>query len=155
MQSRNGFHPLLGHIMLCEHYRKLLCAVVAVVEENHGIVGLDCAVDCGVVDRLDKLVGDILVVALLHGLHHIGGLLALAFYQEVVGHFHAVPALVAVHGVVAAHNRGDCAGRLVAMGLELFYEAFARTGIGVAAVHEAVDVDLCEAILLCQVAEGI
>ena len=128
LQVGDGVHPLLWHVVLGEHNGELFGAVVAVVEEDNHIAGLYGAVDGGVVDRLDELVGHVVVIALLHGGNHVGGLFALAFHKQVVGFLYAVPAFVAVHCVVAADDGCNLAGGFVAVLCELLYEAFARTG---------------------------
>ena len=86
-------------------------------------------------DGLDELVRHTLVVALLHGLHHVGGLLAGAADDEVVSLLHTLPALVAVHSVEAAHDAGD--GGVVggAYITHLLDKALARLRVGVAAIH--------------------
>ena len=102
LQAGDGVHAFFGHVMLGENNGEFLCAVVAVVEENHHVAFLDGAIEIGVVDGLDELVGHIVVIALLHGGDHIGGLLALAFNEKVVGNLDAVPAFVTVHCIIAA-----------------------------------------------------
>ena len=97
-------HTFLGHILLGEYHGEFLGAVVAVVEENHHVALLDGAVDTGIVDGLYKFIGDTFVVTLLHGSHHIGSLLALAIDEQVICHLDALPALVAVHGIVATDD---------------------------------------------------
>ncbi len=126
LQILDGVHSGLGHIVLCEHRGQLFGAVVSVVEEYHGVALLDRAVDSGIMDRLYKFVGDVIVVALLHGRHHIGGLLSLAVDEEIIGDLHAFPALVAIHRVVATHNRCDLSGRFGAMSLQSLDESFCR-----------------------------
>ncbi len=98
---------------------------------------------------LYELIGHTIVIALLHGGHHICCLLALAGDEKVVGHLHALPALVAIHGVEATHDVGDVgiAGLGTLLG-ELLYETLAALGVGVTTVHETVDVCVVHAILL-------
>ena len=140
-------HAGRGHLLLREDDRQLAGAVVAVVEEDHQIVradqphGLALAVDAH--DRLDELVGHILVIGVLHGGRHVRhALIADALDQGVVGDLHPLPALVAVHGVVAADDRGDPAARLCEVLLELLDKALAAVRVGITAVHEAVHVGL-------------
>ena len=111
-------------------------------------------VEVSVVDGLDEFVGHIVVVAFLHGGYHVLGLLALAFNEQVVCHLHAVPALVAVHCVVATDDRGNLSGRLFAVVLQLFDKALTRAGVGVAAIHEAVEINLLEFVFLGDVAKS-
>ncbi len=125
LEAGDGVHAGFGHIMLGEYSGELFRAVVAVVEEDHSVALLDGAVDSRVVDRLDKLVGYIGVVAGLNGSSHVGGLGALAVDEEVVGYLDALPTLVAVHGVVADDNRCDLTGAFCAVGFELLDKSFA------------------------------
>ena len=138
LQAGDGCHALLRHVLLGEHNGELLGAVVAEVDEDDHIALLYAAVHRSVVDRLDELVGDTLVIALLHGLHHIGGLLAGAVDNEVVALLHTLPALVAVHGVEAAHDAGNGGIVLGADIRHLLDEALAALWVGVATVHKAV-----------------
>ena len=108
----------------------------------------------GIVDGLDELIGDIFVVALLHGLYHIGGLLAFTLYEQVVGHTHTFPAFVAVHCVVTSYDAGYSACTLGTMVLQLFYESFAAAGVGVTAVHKAMQEHVAQAIALGDVAKS-
>ena len=78
------------------------------------------------------------VVAALHAFHHIFHLASNAVDELVVSHLHAVPTLVAVHGVEAADDAGDVRAVGGTMLVEEFDEALAALRVGVAAVHEAV-----------------
>ena len=56
----------------------------------------------------DKFVGDAFFVARAHGRDGIGEFrVGLAVHHRAVGFFDAFPAIVAVHGVVAADDGGD------------------------------------------------
>ena len=115
---------------------------------------LDGAVESAVVDGFDELIRHTLVVRFLHGLHHIVSLLALAVHQQFVGFLDAAPALVAVHGIEASHDAGDASGTLCAVVGQLLDEALAALGVGITAVHEAVDKGaFADAIFLGDVAE--
>ena len=81
LQAGYHLHVGFGDVVLGEGHSELLGAVVAVVEEDHGVAFLDCSVDSRVVDGLDEFVGHVLVIAFLHGLGHVSGLLAFAFNQ--------------------------------------------------------------------------
>ncbi len=80
LQAGHGVHALFGHVFLSEYLCDFLCAVVAVVEEYDAVVGFDGSVDSGIVDRLYEFVGHVVVVAFLHGGHHVGSLFSLAVY---------------------------------------------------------------------------
>ena len=97
-------HAFLRHVFLCQRDGELLCAVVAVVEENNGVAFFDCAVNFGVDNRFDKFVGNVLIIRLLHCLNHICRRFALAVYKQVVGFLDAVPSFVAVHCIETAYD---------------------------------------------------
>ena len=159
--ERQGLHFEIGSGLLREHGRELLGAVVAEVHEDDGVVRADAAhgnaVSVREVLRLEELVGDALAVGDAHGVGHVGDGIAHALDEQVVGAAHALPALVAVHGPVAAHEAHEFA-RSVGLrhfGEHVLHEAFAALGIGVAAVKEAVHVDLLEARSLRKAQERV
>ena len=77
LQILDGVHAGFRHIVLREHRGYFLCAVVAVVEEDHCVAFLDRAVDVGVDDRLDELVGDAGVVSVWNFSAGVCGILLL------------------------------------------------------------------------------
>ena len=80
---------------------------------------------------------------------------ALAVNEQIICFFKTFPAFVAVHCIVTADNRSDHAGTLGAVVLHLSEETGTAFGIGIAAVHESMKIDLVESILLGCVAKGI
>jgi hypothetical protein len=69
--------------------------------------------------------------------------------DQVPAPLHAVPALVAVHGPVAAADRGDAAGAdAVELLLQFGHVAAPALRVGVAPIQEGVDEDVAEAALL-------
>ena len=153
LESGDGLHSLLGHVLLSEHLSELLGAVVAEVDEDNHVALLDGSVNLGIVDRLDELVGNAFLVAFLHSLHHALGLLSLALYEQVVSLFHTVPTLVAVHGIETSHDGSDVSIVLLTHLRELLDKADAALRVGVASVHETVDESLCQTILLAYLHE--
>ncbi len=101
LQSGEWFHAAL--LFLGEHFGYFFCSVVAVIEEYHGIAGLDCSVYCLVDYWFDEFVRDTGLIAFFDSLGHIGGFTAFAVYEHIVGHEDAVPVVVSVHGVVTAY----------------------------------------------------
>ena len=116
-------HASLFVLLLCEHLCKLLGTVITIVDEDDNVALLNLAVNCRVVDRKDKLVCHAVVIALLHCLHHVVSLLALALYEQVVSLLNALPALVAVHCVETTDDAGDVCAVLVAALLHLLDES--------------------------------
>ena len=153
LQAGYCSHSLLGHVLLCEHLCELLCAVVAVVDEYYHVALADSAVDGRVADSLYELVGNALVVAFLHGLYHVGRLLSLTLYEQVVGFLYSVPALVAVHGIEASDDACYMCSVLIAAFLYILDKSLAALRVGVASVHEAVYEHLVKTIFLAYLDE--
>ena len=123
-------------------------AVGAVVEEDDAVVVADGALAVAH-HRLHELIGDVGGVALCHGVHGIGVVVSLAVHHGVVGHLHPLPALVTVHGVVAAHDRGDLAhAQLRTLVRQRLDEALAAGGGHIAPVQEAVEIHALKALVL-------
>ena len=69
--------------------------------------------------------------------------------HRAIGELDALPAIVAIHGVVAADERGDFAdAELAHFLLQLLDEVAAAVRRRVAAVHEAMDKDVFHFLLL-------
>src|SRR5208283_3400236 len=107
--------------------RHLAHAVGAKVEANAGIVIGDLSqrftAIVGTNERHHKLVSHALVVGLFHPLHGVDrcATFSFAIHHCVVGFGDALPAAVAVHGIVAAVDGGDLAGVVLAhLLLQLF-----------------------------------
>ena len=104
---------------------------------------------------LHELVGLLVGVAVLHGLHGVGSHHSLAADDGVVALLHALPALVTIHAPEAALDGGNpgvaqlCA--LVGQGLD---KAGAGGRVHIAAVEEAVHVYALKALLLGHVEDG-
>ncbi len=132
-------------------------AVGAEIEEDHGVVVADHAARDGWFSRRgfggdyggdDEFVGDAFFVAGADGGDGIGEFrVGFAVDHGAIGFFDAVPAIVAVHGVVAADDGGDLADAVFAHFLfERLEEFDAAVGRSVAAVGEAVDEDALDFI---------
>ena len=148
LQVRNSVHALLRHILLSQDDSQFLGAVVAVVEENNHITFLDRTVAIGVYNRLDELIGYTFIVRLLHSLNHVGSHLAFTVYQQVISNFHTFPTFVTIHSVETAYNGSNLTGRLPAMCRQLLDEALTALRVGIAAIHEAMDECILNAIFL-------
>ena len=144
----------IGEVLVHEAPGDLPGPVGAEVEEDDGVVVPDLGV-LGAHHGLHKLVRHTGVIGLLDRLSGVGLEGPFAAGDGVIGALHPVPALVPVHGVVAAHDRGDLAhAQLLDLGLELLHIELARAGGHVAAVQEAVDVDLAQSLLLGHLQQG-
>ena len=130
--------------------RHLARAVGAEIEENHGVVianrsnrrGRRCGARCNH-DRIDEFIGDATFVAAADGLDRIGGFhRGIAVNHGAIGALDALPAVVAIHRVVAAGERCDApAANLADFLLQLLDVFDAAVRRSVATVHEAVDED--------------
>ena len=138
LQVLDGMHSLFWHILLRQYLSKLLGAVVAEIDEDDHVALLYLTVDGTVGDRLDELVGNTLVIRLLHSSYHIVGRLTSCRGDEVIGLFHTVPTFVAVHSIETAYDRRDVGIVLLTLLRQLLYEAFTRLRVCVASVHETV-----------------
>ena len=114
--------------------------VGAEVDKDDGVALLHLAV-LGAHHGLHELIGHPGIIGPLYRVHRVGILHALTPGHGVVGPLHPVPALVPVHGVVAAHDGGHLAhAHLFALFHQLFHIALAGSGGHVPAVQEAVDI---------------
>ena len=133
-------------LVVHERTGDLTRAVGAEVCKDDRVVVLDGRA-LGHDDRNNELVGHACVVGRLHGLVRGSRVLADALGDCVVRLLDALPALVAVHRVVTARDRRDAAQLegvdLVLQTVDIFNAGLRR---GVAAVHEAVEADLAQAV---------
>ena len=145
---------------LRENARELARAVVAEVEEDDGVAILNAADGAaGSIrphDGLHEFIGDAGGVGVFDRLHKILRRRALPVNEEVVGLFDALPALVAVHRVVASdHAREHCTlargGKLL---LKALYEPEAALRIRVAPVHEGMNEYLADPFFFSKINKG-
>ena len=137
-----------------ERARDLADAVGAKVEADAGIFVANGGQRLALVVYADKghdeFVSDILVVEILHSLHRVNVFAALtvAVNHRIESLGNALPAAIAIHGVVAAVDRGDLAGVVLAhFLLQLLEIAGAVGGQGVAPVHKGVHVDTVDTLV--------
>ena len=107
LQARDSLHALLWHILLSQCDGHLLSTVVTEVDEDNNITLFYATVNCCIVDWLDELIGNALVIALLHSSNHISALLTSTVYNQVVTLFYALPTLIAVHSVETTYDACD------------------------------------------------
>ena len=124
--------------------RNLPRAVGTEVEEHNAVPGRYAAALTRD-GRHDKFIRYALGVAVRH---HLCGraVHALAVHHRGVGLLHALPAVIAVHRVVAARDRGNSANAdLVHFGLQFLDKALAGIGRHIAAVHDGMHINLLQA----------
>ena len=83
-----------------------------------------------------------------------GGVVGVGFDDGLPGEFQPVPALVAVHGVIAADDRGHAHVAFVAQGVQALQAGFGRPRRHVAAVQEGVHGDVGHAFAAGQFDHG-
>ena len=137
-RARASVEP--GEPRFDEGARELPATVGAEVEEQTDVPVLDTRVVLG---RDDRGHHELIVLAApirrLHGGLRIGGHEPVAVYQGIVGHLDAVPARVAIHGIVATADHAEtAAAEPVHDLLDLGQIAFGATRQRVAAVEEGV-----------------
>ena len=129
-------------------------AIRAEVDEHNRVALLNTAALAGDA-RHDELIRHVVGVALFDGLHRAARVVALAVDERRVGLLLAIPVGIAVHRVVAAGDGRDFAhADLVELLLKVGDEALAGMRVGVAAVHDAVHVDLLRAQMLGQIEQA-
>ena len=163
---------VLGHAHVVEREEALLPLKASKVRVHQGAGYLPGPVGTEVVeydgiaalDRLGavhhgghhELVGDVLVVGVLHRAYRAVGPKALAVDHGGIGLLHPLPAVVPVHGVVPAHDRGHLANAYLAKLLhELLHVVLAAGGGHVPAVQKAVYEYLLKAQALGHLQEGV
>ena len=101
--------------------------------------------------RQHELVGHAFVVGLFHALHGVGlrSALGLTLDQRAKGFGDALPTPVAVHSVIASAHGCDLARVVLAhLLLQLFEIAGAVGGQRVASIHEGMDENAIDSVLL-------
>ena len=141
-------HSFLWHILLSEHLSEFFRAIVTIVNEDNYIAFFDNSVYFAVVDWLDKLVGYAFIITFLHSLHHVISLLSFALYKQIIGLFHTIPSLIAVHCIESSNNTCDVSTIVLAAVLNLFYKAFTTLWVGISAVHKAMNIYIFESVFL-------
>ena len=156
--ERQRMHAALRR--LGENRGEFACAVIAEIDKEHRIIGLERADGTVNLIRfhngLDKFVGDAGGVGRTHRFGKVSRMRAFAVHELLPRFFNALPALVAVHGVVAANEAHELS-RFTGfrkLALERFHKSQTALGIGVAAVHESVNVDMLNAFTAGKVDEG-
>ena len=144
-----------GEFRIDKGARNFARTVRAEVKEDNGIVRADFCALCA--DGWnDEFVGYILFIGILYRLDRVGTLDAFAVYHGRIGLLHALPAVVAVHRIVAAHHGGNLthADLLELLGA-LGHIVFAGSRRDIAAVEQCMDIDLFQAAALGQFHQGI
>ena len=125
------------------------------VEEDHAVIVGDGAL--GITDHgFHEFVGDAPVIGLPYRGHRVWILHgALAVHHGVVSRLHPVPALVPVHGIVPAHDRGDLAhADLPALCHGLRHKVCAGGGGYIPPIQKGVEIHMLQAPSLRQPQQG-
>ena len=145
--------------IIAEGVGDLSCPVGAEIEEDHGIAVLDGGGGLTILLHIegdDKLIGHFAVIGCLDA---AGGALcryAHAFGEYIPGLHHAVIVLVTVHGIVASHHGSNFTNAdLLHLLFQLCHISLCGSGRRISAVQEAVDIDFCEALALCELQKPV
>ena len=137
----------------------LSCAIRTEVIEDDGILRLNGGRGFSVRQndgRHYELVRYASIIALLHRFRSAACSQSLAISQRRIRLFHALKAIITIHGIVTAHDRRDPAdAQLLQLCVDLLHIPLSARGRNVAAVHKAVNKDLCEPVILCELDERI
>ena len=148
-----------GKIWLHEATGDFAGPVGAEIEEDYTIVGLDGRDRIPIFrddGRNDKFIHDASFIGCSDCSNGIGGLIAFTHDHRTVGFFDTIPAIVAIHGIVAAHDRGNLADSdLLELCFQFLGKTFGRIRRDIAAVKEAVDIDIFQSLALGQLDQGI
>ena len=129
------------------------------IKEDHGIAVLDGGQRLSILHhhcRNHELVRHVLLIGSGDGAHTVGSLHALTLRQGLVGQLHAVPAVVAVHSVIASHHGSHFADAdLFHLIGKLLHKILSGGRRGIAAVQEAVYIDLLQAMALRQLQKAV
>ena len=125
-------------LWIAEHSGDLSCPVRSEIKKYYGIPILYPSV--GSTDnRLYKLVRNPCVIGFLYRRKHVITFFSLTRYKSVVGDFHSVPSLVAVHGIVSSDDRGHLSdAELPRLFYKLIDISVPRCGRGISSIHKAV-----------------
>ncbi len=131
-----------GKGIIAENAGHLAGTVGAEVHEDDGIAILHAATLTG--NGGDhEFISLAIRIRSLNGLLCIGGMVALAVNKSGISLFFTVPVVVTVHSIVTAADTGDGANtQLVQLGLQVSQESLTGMGVGITAVHDAVQINL-------------
>ena len=155
---KGGLDPLASvktfKLLITEGSGNLSGTVRAEVKEDDGIIVLYLCHRNAVLfyhRRKHELIRGILIVGSLDPCRTARCPLAFAEYQRPVGLFHAVPAIVTVHGIVASHNgRHLSHADLLHLRCQLLYIFLSGSRRRITAVQEAVYVYVLDSLSLSQ-----
>lgn len=100
-------------------------------------------------NRLQELIGLVLLILLFNSLDNIVGLLSLTLHQTINGDLDALPSLVSVHSVVPPNDRRDLSVFFLGDEIQqILNVACGRAGGSVTSVTEEVDVNVRDANFL-------
>ena len=157
VEVRNDVHALFRHILLGENGSDFTCTVIAEVHEDDSIAFLYLCerCTCSICNnyRFDELVGDICIIRRLDTFSSGGESGTFAFSEKVISLFYTCPSLVTVHCIETAADCGNLSGALCHVFLEVSHEALAAVRVCITAVHEAVYIDILQAIFFGNVQE--
>ena len=133
---------------LRKYRRQFFGAIVAEIDENDRVTRLNAtdrtSLHVHTYVRFHEFVGHAFVIGSCHGILRVGVSGSLPLDQQIIGFTHALPALVAIHSVIAADKTGHRPGQRTRVHLffNLAHKAKTALGIRVAAIHESMHITL-------------
>ena len=146
-------------VIIAECSGDLSCPVRTEIKEDNGISILYRCCRSAVFHNYhghNKLICHIFIIGSLNSLCRGNRFVSLALYKCSVGFLHAIPAVITVHGIVAACNRSNLPySDLFHFGFQLFHILFSGCRRRITSVKEAVYVYLLDSLSLCQLKKSV
>ena len=138
-----------GKVPIHKGFGDLSGPVPSEIKEDDAITGTYCghrrSSDCLHHRRQHKLVGLAFVVRLLHRFHCTGSRLACAICHGAIGFFYPFPAIVPVHGIVAARYGSDFSyAQLLQFFFQLLHKAQTGRWSYIAAIQETMHIHILQ-----------
>ena len=124
------------------------------VEEDHRVLILDQTHRPSVLSDHrgnHELVGLSFIIRRLYGRSGAGILLSLSLCKGLVSQLHTIPAVIPVHGVITAHDRGHLTdAQFLHFSFQRLHKLPARGGRRIPSIQEAMDKHLIQSVSLSQ-----
>ena len=158
-----GLHSLTSvkacKLIVAECPCDLSRAVRPEVKEDNGISVLYCGCRSSVLHYyhgLNELIRLLIVIRRLDAFHRRSSLNTLPSYKRLVSSLHTVPAVVAVHRIVASRNGGHLThADLLHLCFQLFYILFAGCRGSVTSVQKAMYINFLDTLPLRQLQKSV
>ena len=144
-------HVLLMKILLGQCHCDFPSTIRTEVEaQNHISVFYGSQWEAIAVHRyngLYKFIGDACFIRFFNGLQHIGCVITDAMHHYVIGKFHALPSLVAIHRIVSANNARNLSGGFRNVIFKICQITNASFRIGIPAISKSMDENVLKSVI--------